>query len=109
MFKIVNEATFTHAVTVRTPVDGGHREETFRATFRVLPVADVEAFNLMTEKGTRDFLQKAIVTLDELADETGAPLPYSDALRDQVIAIPYVRLALVNAYTSAVTQAKAGN
>lgn len=102
MFKVSKEPTFTHRVLVQVPIDGGHREEVFRATFRVLPTDQAAAFNLMTEDGVFDFLRRAIVRLDELEDDAGQPVPYSDEVRDAVIRRPDARLALSRTYFEAV-------
>ena len=109
MFRIVSEPTFTHDVTAMTPVDGGHEAETFKTTFRVLPVDEVAKLNLMSQEGSRQLLVRAIVRIDELVDAQKKPITYSDAVRDQVIALPHVRLALSTAYFEAVSKAKAKN
>lgn len=107
MFKITNEPQFTHSVIACVPVDGGFDEQSFKATFRVL-----DADKLGTDgsvQGQIEDLRRLIVKLDDLVDEQGQPVPYSDALRDQLIGLPYVRIALVEAYTRGVTKAKSGN
>lgn len=107
MFKVTTEPKFTHPVTVMVPVDGGHKEQTFTCTFRV---ADVEALDkLKDEEGQKGLLQRVICGMADLVGEDDQPLPYSDELRDQLIGVPYVRLAMLVAYTGAVTKAKAGN
>lgn len=107
MFKVLSEPTFTHAVKVSVPVDGGHQEQSFKATFRVLPLDELRADE--SEDSQKAMLQRTIVGLDELVDEADQPLTYSDALRDQLIAVPYVRIALARTYVSAVTKARQGN
>ena len=109
MFHVTSEPTFTHPVTVMVPIDGGHREETFKATFRVVPTDEASKFNLMSEEGTRQFLVRAIVRLDELVDGQDNAIPYSDEIRDAVIRRPDARLALSAAYFEAVSKAKGKN
>ncbi|MEX2126973.1 MAG: hypothetical protein WD871_01850 [Xanthobacteraceae bacterium] len=109
MFKIVDRLTFTHTVRVMVPADNGHREETLRATYRVLRVDEINAFNVRDPNGARDFLREAIVKLDDLADESGNALAYSDAVRDAVLGLPHARAALASAYLDAVERAKAKN
>jgi len=109
MFKLAANPTFSHVVRVQVPIDGGHAQETFRARFRVLPAERAAEFDFGNEAGTRDFLVAAIDHLDEIADEQGHLLPYSDELRDRVIGLPYVRQALLNAYLTGVAGAAAGN
>lgn len=109
MFKIIANPTFTRTVEVLVPADGGHRKESLTATFRVIDVEESKRYDLYDQEGTRAFLERIIVRLDDLADESGEHLPYSDAVRDQALALPYVRLALARAYFEAVTAAKRGN
>jgi hypothetical protein len=100
--------TFTRIVEVFTPDDDGHRKETVTATFRVVPTDEAARIKLATEDGTSQFLRRAIVRLDDLAD-AGRPVAYGDEVRDQVLRMPHARIALVNAYFDAVSKAKEGN
>jgi hypothetical protein len=109
MFKIVANPTFTRVVHVQVPVDGGFRDDTVKATYRVLPSEEIDAFNLESATDSSKFLQAALVQLDDLTNEAGAAVPYSDEVRDQVLRFPYVRLALATAYFDAVTKVKTGN
>jgi hypothetical protein len=110
MFKLAKSHTFTHEVKVRTPVDGGYSDEKFKATFELLTVDERVKYDLRTPDGSKDFLVRAIRRLDELTDEKGEPLPYSDEVRDQVINLPHVRVALAAAYFEAVANdPKSGN
>ena len=52
---------------------------------------------------------EASYILDDMVDEQGKPLPYSDDLRDQLLELPYMRLGLLRGYQSAMIGAKAGN
>lgn len=109
MFKIVTDPTFTHPVTARVPVDGGFRDERFKATFRVLDPEEVEAFDLKTAEGSCGFLNRVIVKLDEIADAEGQPIEWNDGVRDAVFKLPWARNAIAKAYFAALTGAKAGN
>jgi hypothetical protein len=109
MFKVLSEPTFTHSVDVMVPSDGGYRKETLKATYKVIAASSVANHDLSSPEGTLAFLQQAVVKLDDIADEAGAPITYSDAVRDQVLDLPYARRALMEGYLAAVTKAKAGN
>jgi len=110
MFKIEKDPQFTHEVKVMTPVDGGHQADTFKATFRLLPADKVEKHNLVGGgQGTVEFLKEAVIGLDGIMDDEEKPIPFSDALRDKVLAIYGARLALFDTYIRAVTKAAAGN
>jgi hypothetical protein len=109
MFKLIDNPTFTHVVKVMVPIDGGHREETFKATYKVLKTNEINRFDLSDPGASREFLCEAVVSLEDIADAQGNPLPYSDELRDQVLALPYARSALARGYFDAVSKARSGN
>jgi hypothetical protein len=110
MFKIEKTPKFTREVTVLTPIDDGHREDTFKARFIVHPSHVVEEFDLRgAGQGVRDFLDIAIDHLADIVGEDNEPIPYDDALKDAVLSNYAARLALVNTYMTAIAKAKAGN
>jgi len=101
MFKIDHTPSFTRRVEIKVPADGGHERQDFNVTFRVLPDAEIEAFDMRTAAGEREFLAAAVTDFEDVEDEQGKALPYSDALRDRLIGLAYVRVALINAYYAA--------
>lgn len=107
MFKITTNPTFTHSVHVMVPVDGGHKEQTFKATFAVMDVEELE--RVQDEEGQRGVLRKVIKGFDELIGDDDKPVPFSDDLREQLIGVPFVRIALFQTYLKAISKAKAGN
>jgi hypothetical protein len=109
MFKVVDKRTFTHDVKVQIPVDGGFVEDTLKTTFNYIPTDRVEKFDLKTASGTTDFIRAIVAELHDLADMSGKPIPYNDAVRDQLISQPNIRLALTSHYLNAVTKVKEGN
>ena len=110
MFKIVQNPEFSHVVHVQVPVDSGHATQTFTARFRVLTVSQAGAHRLDTAEGTDAYLRDIFVGWGkDLTDSDGAPLDYSDQIRDQLIDQPHVRLALLKTYNAALQGAKRGN
>lgn len=109
MFKIAKNPQFTHAVTVLVPVDGGHEEQTLKVRFRVRSVDDLNQHDRMTPEGTEAFLRAIVVRFEDVVDETGEPVPSDEALTETMLALPYVRMAVVAGYYAAVNKAKLGN
>lgn len=109
MFTVTKEPRFTHDVTARVPTDGGFREETCKATFRVIDPEEAGAFDLMTTEGSTGFLKRVVVRIEDIADAEGKPIEWSDDVRDAVLRLPWARSALARTYFSAVAGAKAGN
>jgi len=109
MFIVDTNPSFTHKVIVQVPVDGGYEEQTLQATFAVIPAEVAAEFDLGGASGSTDFLKRIILKLDDLVDKDKKPVPYNDALRDQLIALPFMRLALSRAYFTGVSGARSGN
>jgi hypothetical protein len=108
MFTIQDDPQFTHTVKVQVPVDGGFKAQEFKATFRVVPPEETDRHDLHTTEGSTAFLRRVIVSLDDIGAD-GQILPYSDELRDRVLARPYARTALATTYFKAIAGARAGN
>lgn len=98
MFTIRDEIIFTREVKVNVPDGESVREESFRATFRVL---STDVFATLTTDAMTDFLRKAVVKLNDLVDENGGPVGWSEEVRDRIIVIPHVRSALLATYVEA--------
>lgn len=111
MFKVTANPTFTHPVDVLVPTDGGHQKHTFKATFRVQLANDddTDALDLNTTAGSSAFLREVVVSMSDLIGDDDQPLPYSDALRETILKVPYIRAALARTYFAAVTKAALGN
>ncbi|MBW7968116.1 hypothetical protein [Bradyrhizobium sp. BR 10289] len=109
MFKVSDKPTFTHAVKVITPSDEGHSEDELKTTFNFLPSDELAAFDLTTADGTTDFLKAIVVAFHDLVADNGAPLAYSEALRDRMLRRSDVRKALGNHYLEAIAKVPEGN
>lgn len=109
MFKVTAEPKFTHTVKVQVPVDGGYKEQSFKATFRVLAVDELSGGEEDEAGQQVSTLRKVICDFDDLVGEDDQPLSYSDELRDKLISVPYVRIALMQTYLKAITKVRAGN
>lgn len=109
MFTVTDRYLFTTAVPVNVPVDGGHERQEFSATFEVMPAEQQDAFDLGTTEGTSGFLRGLIRDMSGLVDADKNPVPYSDKVRDQLLAYQFIRIALTTAYFTAQTKAIEGN
>ncbi|WP_316171038.1 hypothetical protein [Bradyrhizobium sp. SZCCHNRI1058] len=112
MFKVISEGsvrTFTHDVRVLMPTDDGHTEETLRTVFAYLDSDEVSTFNLATQQGTSDFLEKAVKTFTHLVDDDGQAVACTPELRAKLLKNSSIRLALSTHYFSAVTKVPEGN
>lgn len=81
--------------------------QTFEATFRVLP--DAEINDLAEQDGGKAALRAMIIGLGDIVGPDDKPLPYTEELRDQILAVQADALALQRAYNKAVIEAALGN
>jgi len=109
MFKVTDNLTFMHDVKVITPADSGHAEDVLKTTFRFLPSDELAAFDLTTPEGTTDYLKAIVVAFHDLVTENGAPLPYTDEVRDKLLRRSDIRKAVGNHYLAAVAKVAEGN
>ena len=109
MFIVDHSPTFTHPVTVQVPVDGGFEEQKFKATFNVIPAEEAKEYDLSDAGQVTAFLKRVLVSMDDLVDKDGQAVPYNDSLRDKLLGLPFLRLALSRTYFAGVSGAKSGN
>jgi hypothetical protein len=104
--KILTRPTFRHKVTAQTPIDGGHRPEVFFVKYQLASKPDAD---LSSDPLRDDFLRDVVIECEDLVDEAGNTLPWSDEVRDAVFALPWARMAILTGYFAAITGAKAKN
>ena len=99
MFTIEKPKQIKWPVTVSIPRDGGSAAKAvFTAHFRIIPGNE---FNAIYQNGgnDEDLLRNVVVGFgNDVLDESGTPLVFSQESLDHLIGIPYVRNALVSAY-----------
>jgi len=105
MLKISRNPEFTHEVTVRVPVDGGFSDQKFRARFRMVPWGELCAIENDPEAQAR----MVLVGWEGIVDDDDTPIPYSDAARDQLLGMLFMRVPILRTYVDAVAGAKRGN
>lgn len=105
MLKIAQNPEFSHKVTVRIPVDGGHVEQSFTARFRHVPWKELEAVYQDIDAQAR----LVWIGWEGIVDDDDNPIPFSDAARDRLIEMRFIVLPVLRAYVDAVTGAKRGN
>ena len=109
MFKIDDTPRFRRTITVMVPDGDGHRTDTFTAEFEAISDSEHDTFDTTTTAGIRALLARVVRRLDDIADQDGELIPYSEDLRDRVFDRSYVRIALLGAYMDALVGAKLGN
>ena len=106
MLRIVKDPRFTHPVSVQVPVDGGHQEQTFTATFRVIAYDEAEE---LARSDLDAFFARVLLECGDIEDEAGRQMVWEDGLREQLLGLRYVQLGLVAAYFAGIGKARLGN
>lgn len=109
MFIVDPNPTFTHTVKVKVPVDGGFEDQSFKATYQLIPADEVADYDLSTGAGTAAFALRAVVSMSDLVDKDRQPVAYNDRVRDQLLQQSYVRKAVAHTYLAAINEAQSGN
>ena len=99
MFKVEAPKEITWPVTVSTPRDGGNVvRATFTGKFKILSNAEFNAIYL--KGGSDEDLARAVLVGWEgnLCDESGASMEFNEENLCKLVAIPFRRIAVVDAY-----------
>lgn len=109
MFKVIKEPTFRHPVEAKVPVDGGFEDQSFEVTFRAISAEEAESFDMGDAASQTAFFKRIIVELHEIGDAEGKALTYSDAVRDQVLRLPWAKKAIAKTYFASLRGERLGN
>jgi len=115
MFVFRQVESFKWPVRIHVPVDGGRKEvREIEAEFRVLSPEQVAAHVAAARGGDESsdlaILRDVLIGWSGVGGEGGDEIPYSDVWRDKILAVPYVRRAVITAYFDAVSgEARKGN
>lgn len=100
MFAFKTHPSFRTRVEVALP-DG--TKEDFTARFICLPIDEYEGFDLSSPEGAGDFVRRVLDDASEITDPDGTPLGFDDSLKERMVNVSYVRLALIAAYHQALS------
>lgn len=109
MFVIDQNPEFSRKVKIMVPVNGGHEQQDFTATFRVVPVDETSRFDLSAAAGVLDYLRLVLVSCEGLVNSQKEAVPWNDQVRDQLLAKPYTRSPMLAAYFAAINGEREGN
>ena len=106
MFILQDEMRWTWPVTVKVPAAGGvFEEKRFTAGFRLVPEAEWEALGADVD-GVVAQLRAAVTSVEGVAVQRGQNSPdmlTPDELKDALLAVPFIRTALMRAYVESLT------
>jgi len=124
MFILKKEATFTHPIVFTTPADGGtQKEETFDATFKIIPQSRINEIGLQAQQKKNE-IENGIMDGTEISDlliadeilvgwdgitDGDKPVPFTKATKKQVLDIAGLANLLVTIYFEEVSKQKIKN
>jgi hypothetical protein len=102
MFKLVKQIEkLEWPVTVKVPTAGGKTEShTFTAHFRVIPQKQYEKA-LRESADDATFISKFLVGWDGVNGENDKPLTFSKKNLNDMCGMPFIRTAIIKAYSEA--------
>ena len=114
MFKLVDAGSFWWPVKVEVPVDGKHIVHTFDGEFAMLEQSEIDEILKSRdedEDGQARLAEKVLVGWRGVGDADGEPIDFTDSSKAKMLAIPYVRRAVILGYLRAMAgkEAKRGN
>jgi len=95
--------------TLKVPVDGKHEARTLTAWFHVLGQDRIDAVVAGPILTANDRLLDACLDRLELKDENGAVIPWTDAVREAALRIPYLRDGVIAAFFEMLGRRLPGN
>lgn len=104
MFEFKRDYVFAWPVKVLVPTEDGQVEQHFTGLFKLLREDQHQAL-LASEKPDEDTARQTLIGWKEDLQQAGQPLAYSEAVRDELIALRFVRTAVCRAYWDAVNGA----
>lgn len=107
MFKVIEDPQFVEDVKVDVPDGDGWGQQVLRTRFRALKVSDMET--LEEDGGVRALLDRAVVSFEDLADESGKPVPGDGEWRARLLEYAFVRTALLRTFYTAQAGLRPGN
>lgn len=108
MFKLCVSHTYDWPVDVKVPDGGQYKTETFTARFKVIPQDRWDEL-VAGQNVDAAVVKDVLVGWADIADEQGQPLPFDGSSLEQVLGVPYVRTALVQAYMASLAGAREKN
>jgi hypothetical protein len=106
MFKIDTEPKFWAPVAFSLP---GGETQSFRARFKVVPVSEINKFDLGKPDDVEKFLMAAVCDVDDVEGEDGKAMAFSSLLLSRISDDPVARAAMVKAYFETLSEAARGN
>lgn len=108
-FKISTRPRIRTSIPLLIEVEGEQLDNSFGATFRILPLSQMGEEQANNDAGQIKLLTDATVDLHDIADDAGQPVPFTPELLAGLLDRSEVRVAMIKAYYEAARKAASGN
>lgn len=103
MFKLMKSDTFKTNVVMSIPNDGGTKTESkFRAEFMFKTQSQIDGLFDGQGAADADLIKEVLVGWEGFNDADGQQIPFTDENKNQAIDLPFMRVALVQAYVQSI-------
>ena len=123
-FVLKSSSSYTWPVTFYQPENGTRKEQSFDAQFKQLPQTRINEIQVLVQKPVKA-IQEGIedtsgITDQSIANEVlagwegiedgeGAPVPFSNKSKKQILEIPMLASAIIESYFDSLVEAKTKN
>ena len=123
-FVLKSSSSYTWPVTFYQPENGTRKEQSFDAQFKHLPQTRINEIQVLVQKRVKA-IQEGIedtsgITDQSIANEVlagwegiedgeGAPVPFSNKTKKQILDIPMLASAIIESYFDSLVEAKTKN
>ena len=123
-FVLKSSSSYSWPVTIKTPDNGARKEETFDARFKRLPQSRINEIQVLVQKrvkaiqdgeedtsGVTDqsIADEVLCGWDEVNDGEGEPVPFNAKTKKEILEIPMLASAIIEAYFDSLVETKKGN
>ena len=123
-FVLKSSSSYTWPVTFYQPENGTRKEQSFDAQFKQLPQTRINEIQVLVQKRVKSIQEgeedtsgitdqsianEVLVGWVGIEDGEGAPVPFSNKTKKQILDIPMLASAIIESYFDSLVEAKAKN
>ena len=123
-FVLKSSSSYSWPVTFYQPENGTRKEQSFDAQFKQLPQTRINEIQVLVlkrvkaiQEGEEDtsgitdqsIANEVLVGWEGIEDGEGAPVPFSNKTKKQILDIPMLASAIIESYFDSLVEAKAKN
>ena len=120
-FVIKSSSSYTWPVTFYQPENGTRKEQWFDAQFKQLPQTRINEIQVLVQKRVKSIQEgeedtsgitdqsianEVLVGWEGIEDGEGAPVPFANKTKKQILDIPMLASAIIESYFDSLVEAK---